>query len=215
MIDWAEIDTVLLDMDGTLLDLRFDNVLWNEHLPERYASARQIGVEDAREHLFAHMREKRTRLEFYCIDHWSRFTSLDIVALHRELDHLIQFRPHAQRFLAAARAAGKRLVLVTNAHRASLGIKDARTGLVAALHRAVSSHDLEAPKESQEFWSRLAKVESFAPARTLLVDDNADVLDAAGDFGIGHLRTVAQPDSARPARTGLRHRTIAFEEALP
>ena len=37
MIDWDRIDTVLLDMDGTLLDLHYDNTLWNELLPARYS----------------------------------------------------------------------------------------------------------------------------------------------------------------------------------
>jgi putative hydrolase of the HAD superfamily len=38
-IDWSRIDTVLLDMDGTLLDLRFDNWFWQELIPSRYAAA--------------------------------------------------------------------------------------------------------------------------------------------------------------------------------
>ena len=36
-LPWSDIDTVLLDMDGTLLDLHFDNHFWLEHLPQRYA----------------------------------------------------------------------------------------------------------------------------------------------------------------------------------
>ena len=36
-LPWPEIHTVLLDMDGTLLDLRFDNHFWRELVPERYA----------------------------------------------------------------------------------------------------------------------------------------------------------------------------------
>ena len=27
-IDWTQLDTILLDMDGTLLDLEFDNHFW-------------------------------------------------------------------------------------------------------------------------------------------------------------------------------------------
>ncbi|MDH3916294.1 MAG: haloacid dehalogenase, partial [Chromatiales bacterium] len=34
--DWSTVDTVLLDMDGTLLDLRFDNYFWQELVPSRY-----------------------------------------------------------------------------------------------------------------------------------------------------------------------------------
>ena len=33
IIDWTRIDTILLDMDGTLLDLGFDNFFWREHVP--------------------------------------------------------------------------------------------------------------------------------------------------------------------------------------
>ena len=40
MIDWSRIDTVLLDMDGTLIDLRFDNHLWNVVVPDRCANRR-------------------------------------------------------------------------------------------------------------------------------------------------------------------------------
>jgi len=190
-------------------------VLWNQHLPARYASQRRMSADDARSHLFAHMRQTRARLDFYCLDYWARYTELDVVGLHRELEHLIRYRPHARRFLDALRAAGKRLVLATNAHRASLHIKDARTGLVAAVDRAVSAHDLDAPKEPLEFWTRLARIEPFDPDRTLFVDDNADVLDAAERYGIAHLRTISQPDSARPPRDALRHPTIDFADVLP
>ena len=41
MLDWQDIHTVLLDMDGTLLDLHFDNHFWLEHLPKRYAAIHQ------------------------------------------------------------------------------------------------------------------------------------------------------------------------------
>src|SRR5262249_13943662 len=149
-----------------------------------------------------------TRLEFYCLDYWARYTQLDIVALHDELAHLIRYRPHAESFLAALARNGKRLVLVTNAHPLSLDIKDKMTGIVARLHRAVSSHRFAVPKERSEFWSRLADLEPFDPARTLLIDDNGDVLDSAAAHGIAHLRTIVQPDSARPPRTTLRHPAI-------
>lgn len=216
MIDWTAIDTVLLDMDGTLLDLEFDNVLWNQHLPERFAAHRGLSADAARDHLFTHMRDTRKRLEFYCLDYWARFTTLDIVAMHRDLRHLIRYRPQARAFIAGLHRAGKRAVLVTNAHRASLDIKDEVTGLVATLHRAVSSHDFEVPKEDPLFWQRLFELEPFDPARTLLIDDNAEVLDSAQHHGIAHLRTIAQPDSAKPPRQQLRHPVlIDFQQIMP
>ena len=42
MIDWNQIDTVLLDMDGIDLDLRFDNHFWLEYVPQRYAETQGL-----------------------------------------------------------------------------------------------------------------------------------------------------------------------------
>ena len=52
MIDWSCIDTVLLDMDGTLLDLHFDNFFWSEHLPRTYALRHQISKEESSAYLY-------------------------------------------------------------------------------------------------------------------------------------------------------------------
>src|SRR5699024_6401143 len=42
VIDWDRIDTVWLDLDGTVLDLHFDVRFWHEHLPARYAQTHGI-----------------------------------------------------------------------------------------------------------------------------------------------------------------------------
>ena len=133
MIDWDHIDTVLLDMDGTLLDLHYDNTLWNELLPARYGAAHDLSEDAARTHLFSHMHQHYGTLTFYCLDHWAEFTGLDIVALHEELVELVRYRPSAEHFLDWIRARGKRALLVTNAHRDSLRVKNARAAVVDRL----------------------------------------------------------------------------------
>ncbi len=216
IVDWDNVDTVLLDMDGTLLDLNYDNVLWNERLPERYAARHGTDTVTARETLSRHFVETRDTIEHYCLDYWARFTQLDMLALHQELIHLIRYRLHAEVFLERLRASGRCAVLVTNAHRDSLSIKDRQTGLTAQLDHAFSSHDFRAPKESPEFWARLDDAIPFEARRTLLIDDNASVLTAAQSFGIAHLMTVTQPDSARAPRTGLAHAAFnTFDEIMP
>jgi 5'-nucleotidase len=216
MLNWEHIDTVLLDMDGTLLDLHYDNTLWNQLLPARYGAAHSLTFEDAETRLFAHMESKRGLLEFYCIDHWTEYTGLDIVGLHHELADLIRYRPSAERFLGWLRAAGKRSVLVTNAHRASLRVKDLHSDVVGRLDAHVSCHDYGSPKESETFWRRLTEEHPFDPQRTLLIDDNHSVLGAAARFGIRHLVTVLQPDSGRPSRDASGYPAFNdFAEILP
>ncbi|MDZ7668690.1 MAG: GMP/IMP nucleotidase [Gammaproteobacteria bacterium] len=218
MIDWDVIDTVLLDMDGTLLDLCYDNTLWNTLLPERYGAHYDLSVEAAREYLFGQMHRHAGTLSFYCLDHWAEFTGLDIVGLHEDesLAALIRYRPSAEHFLDWLRGRSKRAVLVTNAHRESLRVKDARSGVITRLDAHVSCHDYGAPKESPEFWTALMNEHPFDPERTLFIDDNHSVLNAARTFGIRHLFTVSQPDSARPLRSGLEYPAFNdFRELLP
>lgn len=216
MIRWEAIDTVLLDMDGTLLDLHYDNTLWNQLLPTRYSEAHRLSEEAARSHLFSHMHEHHGQLTFYCLDHWAEFTSINIVGLHEELVQLIRFRPNAERFLVWLRDNGKRSLLVTNAHRDSLSVKDAHSGIVGLLDANISCHDYGSPKETRAFWERLMREHPYDPERTLLIDDNDSVLSAAAEFGIRHLFTVAQPDSGRAARDGLNFPSFNdFLEILP
>ncbi len=217
MIDWTDIDSVLLDMDGTLLDLRFDTHFWLEHVPLRYGEARGLSLEDARAELLPRIRRLEGTLQWYCLDHWSRELGLDIAALKGEVAHLIATRPQARAFLRACRRAGKRPVLVTNAHRRSLELKLERTGLGPALDAVVCAHDLGVPKEQPAFWGRLQRREPFEPGRTLLIDDNLAVLRAARRFGIAHLLTIRRPDSRAPARppAGEFPALESFAEIMP
>ena len=54
MLDWSKISTVLLDMDGTILDLHFDNHFWLHHLPLRYSEIHQVNLAEAKKSLVDH-----------------------------------------------------------------------------------------------------------------------------------------------------------------
>lgn len=216
MIDWALIDTVLLDMDGTLLDLYFDNHFWQTHVPLRYAQARGLSADVAREELMARYHARAGTLEWYSVDFWETELELDIMRLKEEVVHLIAVHPDVEDFLAATRTAGKRVVLATNAHHKSLTLKMAKTGLAPYFDALVSSHELGAAKETRGFWERLREIEPFDPARTLLVDDSLPVLDAARDFGIAHLIAVRNPDTKLPPKDTRDYPAIdRFAELMP
>ena len=216
MINWTDIDTILLDMDGTLLDLHFDNHFWQTHVPLRYAEKRGLPHDIAREELMARYHARAGTLEWYSVDYWETELELDIMQLKEEVAHLIAVHPAVTEFLSAMRKAGKRLVLATNAHHKSLTLKMARTGLSPRFDALVTSHELGAAKEEQAFWARLRAAEPFDPARTLLVDDSLPVLDSARRYGIAQLVAVKRPDTTRPAKdTGDYPAIDDFSQLMP
>lgn len=187
-------------MDGTLLDLNFDNHFWQRHVPLRYSQARNLPLAVAHEELQSRYHARSGTLEWYSVDYWEAELDLDIMRLKAEVAHLIAVHPHVTDFLDAARAMAKRLLLVTNAHHKSLALKMDRTGLSGYFDQLFTSHEIGLAKENPAFWQRLQQIAPFDPATTLLVDDSLPVLDSAKSFGIAHLVAVMRPDTQQPAK---------------
>ncbi len=197
--DWSRIDVVCLDMDGTVLDLHFDNLFWLEVLPRRWGEARGLDYDAAMAQLRPRFDAKRGTLDWYCVDHWSDELGLDIPALKHELRDEIRYLEGAADFLDLLRGLGKRVLLTTNAHPLSLQVKDAQTQLSRHFDELVSSHEFGVPKERPEFWVELARRHDVPLARTLFVDDSAAVLQAAhaGASGAGFTRCCSRTRRGR------------------
>ncbi len=216
MLPWRRINTVLLDMDGTLLDLRYDNHFWLEYMPQRYGERHGLDPQRARTELLARYQQVAGTLAWYCLDYWTQQLGMDIATLKREVEHLIAIRPHAVELLDAMRAAGKRILLVTNAHPGSLSLKLEKTQLAGHFDAVICAHALGLVKEQPQFWPRLRWQEDFDPATTLLVDDNETILRTAQAYGIAYLLAVLQPDSAHPPKAPGEFPAIHdFSELLP
>lgn len=200
MFDWQSIDTVLLDMDGTLLDLHFDTFFWLEHLPLRYAQIHSIDTEEARQWLHERIIQQQGSLNWYCIDYWTQELSVPVAELKKEVADKIGFRPHVHDFLASLKQHGIRSVIVTNAHQDSLNLKIEKTGLNQLVDEVICSHDFAMAKETPGFWDKLQEVEPFDKQRTLLIDDSFAVLESARAYGIRYLLSIFQPDSQQPKR---------------
>jgi GMP/IMP 5'-nucleotidase len=200
-VPWSDIDTLLLDMDGTLLDLAFDNFFWNELVPDEYANVTGLPDAAARAEIESRYRAVIGTLPWYCVDHWTRELGLDIEALKREHRHRIRYLPRAREFVAQARRHGKRLILVTNAHRVTLSIKCEQTGIDSLMDVVVSSHDYGVEKERGDFWQQLEQDHAIAPERCLLLEDSVAVLRAAVAYGVGHAIAISRPDTrSKPRR---------------
>ena len=195
------IDTLLLDLDGTLLDLAFDTHFWLEVVPEYYGRRRGLSAQEALEkEIHPKLRDAEGTLNWYCLDYWSRMLDLDLSRIKSAHDERIAWLPGAQDFLQRQRAAGRRLVLITNSHPETLRIKDQKAGIRPHLDAVHSSHEFGAPKEYAEFWLRFRAAVGYEPARAAFIDDNPKVLAAAKRSGIDCVVAITEPDSSRPPR---------------
>ena len=199
-LPWNEIDTVLLDMDGTLLDLHFDTHFWMEHLPQKVALQNKQSVEQCKATMRKHYDQVSGQIQWYCLDYWAEQLQLDIMAAKREIAHLVSMREDTLPLLDALKQSGRQVALVTNAHPDNLALKLELTQLDAHINTLISTHEFGVTKESQLLWQRLQHRLGFDPSRTLFVDDSLVILKAAQDFGIKHLLAVENPDSQLPAQ---------------
>lgn len=199
-LPWNQIHTVLLDMDGTLLDLHFDNHFWMEYLPVKLSEK----LDKPLHYTMAYMKQEYEKvmgtIDWYCLDFWAQKLDLNIMEMKRDIDHLIQMRDDTIPFLEALKVSGRRVILVTNAHPDSLSLKIEKTQLDEHIDTLVSTHEFGVTKESQELWQKLQNRFAFDANKTLFVDDSLPILCAAREFGIAHLLAVENPDSKKPIR---------------
>ncbi|MNF54557.1 GMP/IMP nucleotidase YrfG [compost metagenome] len=213
-LPWRDIDTVLLDMDGTLLDLHYDNHFWMEHLPQRYAELHGVSRAMAELELQPLFERNAGQLQWYCLDFWSSELKIPVRELKLETAHLIALRPDADTFLAAIKQAGKRVILITNAHRDSLSLKLERIELAPYFERLISSHDYGFPKENPQFWDALRADIGFDPVRSLFIDDTLPILRSAREFGVAHLLAVSVPDSRKAPKDTAEFAAVGDYRAL-
>ena len=198
-LDWQDVDTVLFDMDGTILDLHFDNYFWEEYVPELYGQRHGLATIEASALLRSRYEGVKGTLQWYCTDFWSDNLAMDIPRLKEDIRHRIAIRPTALEFVQQLRKSGRQVMLVTNAHPHSLALKMRHTGIGSHFHHTISSHTFHLAKENDGFWQALRQAHDYEPGRTLLIDDSLAVLRQAQREGIRHLRAIRQPDSRRSA----------------
>ena len=214
MIPWPEVDTVLLDMDGTLLDKHFDDYFWEHFVPEIYA--RENGIEEraARKKLLDTYRAKEGTLDWTDLDYWSEQLGLDIPALKLKIDHLIQVHPYVIDFLEFLQKSHRDVYLVTNAHGKTLTIKMAKTALSGYFTGIICAEEIGMPKENPNFWAGLRQRINFSRERTMLAEDSEKILLSARSYGIRHLIHVARPSSRGPIQASSQFPSISFFNEL-
>lgn len=198
LLPWHNIETVLLDMDGTLLDLHFDNQFWLEHIPQKMSEKQGKSIQQCKQEMRDSYAKVQGQIQWYCLDYWAEQLDLNIIEAKQEIAHLISLRPDTLPFLDALKASQKKVVLVTNAHPGSLSLKVEKTQLDEHIDELISTHQFGVTKESQLLWQKLQAHLHFDPAKTLFVDDSQVILDAAKEYGIAYTLGITNPDSKLP-----------------
>jgi putative hydrolase of the HAD superfamily len=215
-IHWNEIDTVLLDMDGTLLDRHFDDHFWLEHVPASWAACNNVELDFARAHLYAMFRSQENTLNWTDLDYWSDRLKLDIPFLKKEVEHLIAVHPFAIEFLLFLNQHHKSVWLVTNAHSKTLDLKMKRTMIGHYFTGIISAHQVGLPKEDPRFWRALQNFIPYNPLTTMLGEDSETNLETAAQFNIRYLMYVGRYSSTITPQRSQRFATINyFSQLIP
>jgi FMN phosphatase YigB (HAD superfamily) len=206
--NWDDIDTVLLDMDGTLLNLHFDNYFWKTYIVEQYAKKNHIPIKHAQSKINYLSNQTQGKLNWYCLDFWSDQLALPIAQLKENIIPKIQPRPYTYEFLRMLTDLNKTILIVTNAHRDSFNLKMSHSNILMFIDHAISAHDYFYPKERIEFWQQLQLHHPFDKNRTLFLDDSTSVLNCAQKYGIRHIVEILHPDTTMTPNTLGLHRGI-------
>ncbi|BCE02973.1 HAD-IA family hydrolase [Marinicellulosiphila megalodicopiae] len=198
IINWQTIETVLLDMDGTLLDLHFDNYFWKNTVIEQYAKKHDLTLDQTTLLLNERFKEHEGHLNWYCLDFWRDELGLNIIELKQSINHKIQYLPGVIEFLEKLKTLPVKVVMTTNAHRDSIAIKDEQTQVTDWFDQIVSAHDFGFSKEYDEFWQHLDAKLTSKPENCVFIDDNLPICAKAKQMGIAQVFSIAKPDSTLP-----------------
>ena len=195
-------------MDGTLLDLHFDEYFWGHHVPEKYAEKHDMSFKTAKDFLYNTYKSHEKTLKWCDIDFWSKELDLDIPALKEQIRHLIAVHPHVIEFLELMRKQKKKIYLLTNAHDKTVKIKFEKTNIGKYFDDVLCSFDVGHPKEFVGFWEGAQKKIGFDKEHSVFIDDTEDVLKSARDYGIKYLIFKSSANSKAEPKTSDEFITI-------
>ncbi len=212
-------ESVLLDMDGTLLDGHFDDLFWNDWVPKAYAAKNGLALNHARQQVQSELHAVAGQIAWYDFDRWADHFGLDLESLQESGRSLIQCRPGTLALMDYLTDHNMPMILATNAHPKVLAFKlkaiqANHPPFTAYFSDIITSHSFGSPKEAHGFWQQLTEQTGINPARSALIDDNAKVLDAAKAYGIAGLIAISQPNSNQPPRPLLGYENVCYLNEL-
>ena len=192
---WDSIETFFLDMDGTRLDLSYDNYFWHKHIPKVYAKINNISYIKSKEIFEKMYKEKQGTLDWYCLNYWSDKLKINLNSELLKTKNKIKIFPGVIDFLLQLKKRNIKIILLTNCPRDMLNVKFNEKKLWGYFDNIISSEDYGFAKETNEFWNYLDKELIYNKKTTVFIDDNQNVLDFAYRHGLKNIIAINFPDS--------------------
>jgi HAD superfamily hydrolase (TIGR01509 family) len=180
-----DIDCMLVDMDGVILDNTYDNNFWQNQIPGVISKNKNISFEDAKRLAIQIFNYKKNTKDWYDVDYWSNMLNVDIEAEKRSS---ISF-DRIQLYEGVTETLNKlkdnfRLILITNAHRKTLNIKLEKYDLNPYFENMVCAHELYYVKENIQLWYMLKSRFKLDYTKTLLIEDTINNIKVGLSAGI-------------------------------
>ena len=182
---FKDIECLLIDMDGVILDNAYDNDFWQNQIPEVIADSKGIAFDDAKRLAIQIFNYKKNTKDWYDVDYWSNMLSIDIEAQKRSEKSFskISLYDGVIDTLSALKNKTK-MILITNAHRKTLNIKLEKYNLTPYFDEMVCAHELNYVKEDIQLWYMLRSKYRLDYEKTLLVEDTINNINVGLSAGI-------------------------------
>ncbi|MCH1416878.1 MAG: HAD-IA family hydrolase [Gammaproteobacteria bacterium] len=180
-----DIECMLVDMDGVILDNTYDNNFWQNQIPGVISKNKNISFEDAKRLAVQIFNYKKNTKDWYDVDYWSNMLNVDIEAEKRSS---ISF-DRIQLYEGVTKTLNKlkdnfRLILITNAHRKTLNIKLEKYDLSPYFENMICAHELHYVKENIQLWYMLKSRFKLDYTKTLLIEDTINNIKVGLSAGI-------------------------------
>lgn len=181
------VTTISFDMNGTVTEGRFVDLVWGEGVPGLYARTTGLPLEKAKALVFAeYAKVGELRTDWYDIRYWFRHLGLgedwrSLLMAYR--DEVAPF-PEAAEVLEDMRR-DYRLVVTSNASRDFMDIELAAAGLDGYFSHLFScTSDFDEVKKTPQVYARVCQALSIAPQQMAHVGDHR-LFDFEAPAGLG------------------------------
>ena len=182
---FKDIECLLIDMDGVILDNAYDNDFWQNQIPEVIADSKGIAFDDAKRLAIQIFNYKKNTKDWYDVDYWSNMLNIDIEAQKRSEKSFSRISLYDGVIDTLSVLKNKtKMILITNAHRKTLNIKLEKYNLNPYFDEMVCAHELNYVKEDIQLWYMLRSKYRLDYEKTLLVEDTINNINVGLSAGI-------------------------------